>query len=633
MVGLRRTGSNRIRPIAHGKNRDVLLQGRAMEGCVFPLLLGVLFSLSSDAGTYGAIQWGQAHLYLNIVLYGLLFWVLFAMMFRFCFPDRIGSFSDDRAGKQKNSLIRRLYFNHIESPRGVLCDGTRILICWLPYLILLYPGSLFWDTGDQLAQYYGIAAFSQAPGVISDRHPFFDTFLYGWFSDFGRFLTGSPNFGFSLYVIIQFILFAICIAWLLAYMSTRAMGKRIIAICTAFFCLFPLVPMMAMMICKDTTHALFFLPWAILFVKLVDGRLEPLKNPRFLSAFIVLTLLSSLTKKMGLYIIVVSLLLLVLGHFRRKMKVLAACLAASIWLVVNMLIPACLFPVLHVVPGEKVAAIVMPVQVLSRTAHDHPTAIADSQKKAVDEMMPFGWEGMAAKYIPYISDPVTGYGANGPKGSLPGFARLWVNLGLHHPLSYLNGFFCLEGGWTSFVGPQSTKAQKPPYKQDPMVMHVYTWTMTNPDTYGRLQKDPHPNWRQRLADETFQTLTTIPVLNVCFYVAVWSSVVPFFILYAAWRRRGRERLMVLAMRLAPYFVSVLSLFAYPISFSVPGRMDPTRYVFHAVLTAPLALGALYSANKKMSEEGGFAADPAYKGSNQNNSGHQHKIDEHGRLVE
>ncbi|MCP8614802.1 DUF6020 family protein [Bifidobacterium asteroides] len=171
--------------------------------------------------------------------------------------------------------------------------------------------------------------------------------LYGWFSDLGRFLTGSPNFGFSLYVIIQVILFALCVAWLLAYISTRAMRKRIIALCTAFFCLFPLVPMMAMMICKDTTHALFFLPWAILFVKLVDGRLEPLKNPRFLSAFIVLTILSSLTKKMGLYIIVVSLLLLVFGHFRRKMKVLAACLAASTWLVVNMLIPACLFPALH----------------------------------------------------------------------------------------------------------------------------------------------------------------------------------------------------------------------------------------------------------------------------------------------
>lgn len=585
---------NRIGQIAHGKNPDGLLNDRTVEGCIFPLLLGVLFSLSSDAGTYGAIQWRQPHLYLNIVLYGILFWFLFAIIFRFCFRDKTATFYGDRTSKPKHGLLKWLKFNHVESPRCVLFDGMRIFLCWLPYVLLLYPGSLFWDTGDQLAQYYGIAAFSLAPGVISDRHPFFDTFLYGWFSDLGRFLTGNPYFGFSLCALIQVLLFALCIAWVLAYMSTRSMRKRIITVCTAFFCLFPITPMMAMVICKDTTHALFFLPWTILYVKLVDGKLELLRNPRFLSAFVILTILSSLTKKTGLYIIVVSLLLLVLGHFRKKMKIVVVCLAASTWLVINVLVPALLFPPLHVVPGEKVAAIVTPVQMLARTAYDHSTTTVDSQKEAVDEIMPFGWEGMASKYTPYLADPVTGYGANNPRGSLPSFARLWANVGIRHPLSYLNGFFCLEGGWMSFVGPQSTNAQKSPYSQEPMVTRVNAWTATNPDTYGQLHSDPEPNWRQRLAQETLQTLTTIPVFNAFFYVATWSSVVPFFILYAGWRRRRRENLSVLAMRTLPYFISVLSLLAYAISFSVPGRMDPTRYVFHAIVTAPLALGALFA---------------------------------------
>ena len=32
------------------------------------------------------------------------------------------------------------------------------LLCWSPYIIHLYPGVLWFDTGDQLAQYFGVAA-------------------------------------------------------------------------------------------------------------------------------------------------------------------------------------------------------------------------------------------------------------------------------------------------------------------------------------------------------------------------------------------------------------------------------------------------------------------------------------------
>lgn len=39
-----------------------------------------------------------------------------------------------------------------------------MFVCWVPYVILLYPGILYWDTGDQVAQFFGMAVFGQEPG-------------------------------------------------------------------------------------------------------------------------------------------------------------------------------------------------------------------------------------------------------------------------------------------------------------------------------------------------------------------------------------------------------------------------------------------------------------------------------------
>ena len=70
-----------------------------------------------------------------------------------------------------------------------------LLVCWSPFLIAFFPGSVCWDLGEMAAQYFGLRQ-------INTWHPVFLTGLYGALLSFGR-LFSSDNLGTALYMLLQ----------------------------------------------------------------------------------------------------------------------------------------------------------------------------------------------------------------------------------------------------------------------------------------------------------------------------------------------------------------------------------------------------------------------------------------------
>lgn len=108
---------------------------------------------------------------------------------------------------------------------------------------------------------------------------------------------------------------------------------------------------------KDITHVVFFLAWSLMFMRLVDSRLEKFKDPRFLIGFFVLSLCAAMSKKIGLYIIALSLLLLIVGKFKARLKAIAIGVTIILYLIVNVALPNCYYKQAHIVPGSAQAAL------------------------------------------------------------------------------------------------------------------------------------------------------------------------------------------------------------------------------------------------------------------------------------
>ena len=149
---------------------------------------------------------------------------------------------------------------------GIVKLGAIIYACWSPLLVLLFPGVIWWDTRQQLLQYNGLPN-ALSDGVITDHHPVFDTYLYGWFTDLGRAL-GSVDAGVYTFCLVQAFLTACALACCLVLVRRMGGGRGVCLALLAFLCLYWHLPIYASAMAKDAT----FLPFSYC------SRLLPLRS-------------------------------------------------------------------------------------------------------------------------------------------------------------------------------------------------------------------------------------------------------------------------------------------------------------------------------------------------------------------
>ena len=158
---------------------------RRFAGWIFPVFLGFLFACGTNAASMASIPFNKLSFYEQWALFSALFCVTFR--YGFVLLQKISveatgekeENKDESVGKSSKGFVKHFVgwfsFEHQKSWKSKMRDGMRIFMLWLPYILLLYPGIMYWDTGDQVAQFFGISVFGQKPGQIWDHHPFFYT--------------------------------------------------------------------------------------------------------------------------------------------------------------------------------------------------------------------------------------------------------------------------------------------------------------------------------------------------------------------------------------------------------------------------------------------------------------------------
>lgn len=474
--------------------------------------------------------------------------------------------------------------------RSFINQGMRILLHWVPYVIMLFPGIIFWDTGDQLAQYFGISAFGMKPGLIWDHHPFFDTYLWGTIISVFKSCTGSYYVGIYFIGIVQCVLAASTFGMVIWYLCYRKVCERYVRLVYYFVCYFPVFPIMFFCIVKDTINVIFFLQWILIYAEALNTKGAILKNKKVAAAFLMLTLLSGLTKKITIYIVVFSLIMLTFFMFSRIIKLYIVSVAIGSYILLQLVFPTFLYPKINVVQGGPQAAITVPIEQVARVAHYYPNDCTRDERQAIDGYLVTGWKKMSQNYNPYTADPVSGFNVRDKSGTLR-FLKAWASIGLRHPATYINAFFSQECGWLTFGTSMGVDRTEYTAALTPVQMQVPTHTNANELTFGKLQKDYGRTKANRIVQSIFEFLLCIPGLNIPYYSAVWTCVLPLYFIHRMRIRAKiigniRERLL----ESLPYILSVLSLFLYSLSLSIISPVDPTRYMFHTVVLAPFFYG-------------------------------------------
>lgn len=323
-----------------------------------------------------------------------------------------------------------------------------LALCWSPYLIAFFPGTVCWDLGEMVAQFFG-----QRP--MDTWHPVFLTWVIGGCVWLGR-LVGSDNLGAALYTLLQTALMAFALGSSLRLMRSLRLSRAARLAATAFFALLPIWGGYAQFISKDTLYTSALLLFTLCLIRLVLAREGRLAAPvgREAAGLFVWGLLTCLMRSNGLYVILPTAVFAFAFAARGRARLaVGGALAGAVALA--LLFSHVLLPALGVRDETASGLYSVCFQQSARVLRDHGDQVTTEEYAEIDRVLDA--ENLAELYEPWISDPVKftfrqyGQGAEAEKAALARYRETWLSMLSKYPLTYAEAFFAGNVSYYAFT--------------------------------------------------------------------------------------------------------------------------------------------------------------------------------------
>ncbi len=333
---------------------------------------------------------------------------------------------------------------------------------WLPYAIIDYPDSLYYDTYYQIRQAYpefhptSIVPFdwrttetTLTDGYFTDHHPIFDTLLYAAFGMVSDTLTGDWSAGVFTFVLLQSATTALFFTMAVAYLRQRGCPLILSFAIYIFLCLVPFYAFWATTMMKDSLFCALYLPYFILLAELVRTRGESMRRTHTVVLFIIVGVLLCLTRKTRMYIVVPTAIIAAAMYRRYWLPLVGQ--AVSCLVVMLLVLPYVVFPLLNVTSGGKQEMLSPLFQQTAKFYKDHYDDVTALEWAAIGKIMPTN--KITETYAYYAHDPIKFMvDPEASAGDYATYARVWVAQGLRHPESYLSALMSVGGAFFGFDG-------------------------------------------------------------------------------------------------------------------------------------------------------------------------------------
>lgn len=451
----------------------------------------------------------------------------------------------------------------------ILVSTIVIFLCWLIPLIFLYPGNVANDGWGQIAQFQQTFAGGHIhQNIMSDHHPFFDTLVMGLIiTPFGN--AGHWHIGFFVYVLIQAALTSCAFAWTVWFSQRRLhLSETIQRRLIITYCFWPIFATTAASISKDTLFSWIYVLFIVIYSDIVLTRGKDLSSKAILWSLPIVGIGCILTKKLGIYVIALSLIGLCLVIKKHRKRLISLSLATIIIAEVILHIGT---SVLGTVPGGMQEMFSVPFQQTARTVKEHPNSLKGHDRKVVNTVLPV--KGIAKRYNPTNADPVKGYNDRGNVSEYLAYLQVWAKMGLKYPKSYIAATNAMLAGWFSL------------YEYRPLLdMNNHTQLLPQV-TIDHHAADRH-GWSLRSTNfvgHLYDDLYNFPLFTILLSYSFYTAILPFFVTSLLLKsRRKTDWLLLLPMVLS----IVLGCWLSPVSAQTTEGM---RYLCPVVYTLPLML--------------------------------------------
>lgn len=306
-----------------------------------------------------------------------------------------------------------------------------IALCWLPFLLLQYPGNLPSDTEVQLHQVL-------ITGQYDAANPLFLSLAYG-----GLFALGSlinDNFGLFLAVFVQMLCLAASFAYVLLQIRRMALPTVAGKMAFFFFAISPVWSFFIHALLKDVAHTAAFTWFMVEFLRQLE---EESFTRSGLIRFGLACALTVLTRVTGLYLLFPCLLLLFFSKCKSNGKAKSWLLRyGSLALVLFSLNPLLQFA-LHAEKRSMTDNLGWIFQMTAAYSKKHQQEMTAEEIAIIDSVLDF--DAIVHNYSTTSSDPVKATFSFVNRADFYRYMGLWAKHFIKDPEVYLMAF--ITGGY------------------------------------------------------------------------------------------------------------------------------------------------------------------------------------------
>lgn len=453
-----------------------------------------------------------------------------------------------------------------------------ILICWLPYMIALFPGNCNLDTNDQIYQILGMrekmwtldSVILLDDNVITHNyHPIFLTWVIKFFLKLGLLLGNSLTLGIALMSFTQCICIAAVFSFTIWYMARIGISRKFRIVTFCFFAFFPLIPIYAMTILKDSVYAPLTLLVAIGFLEIGRDTYGFLHDKRKCLALAFFMFLSMLVRNNGSYVFIVAAPIMIF-IFRKEWKRMALLMLIPLF-IFTKIYSGMLLPALNIASGPKREALSIPIQQIARLVKYHSDDLSEHDKEVISKVLCSGGsvEALGNRYDPEKSDNAKNFVDK--YATTEDYIELFKVWGKHLFTHFGTYVEATLNNCYGYFFPGGSRLN-------------YYWRFTK-NSYGIQNYKPFDDARNflcNLPNEMNQTPILFIFTNVTTYI--WTMIICF--VYLIVKKKFQY--------MPPFIIGTVLLLTC-IASPVNGLL---RYVYALFLCAPLFIAVIYMSVKQ-----------------------------------
>ena len=348
-----------------------------------------------------------------------------------CFDEKSGRFSKSESARLSKDGPRRFRRDGL---RRFIIDMAVMMICWLLVLLAVYPGFFVYDAQSELNEVM--------TRNFTNHHPLLHVLLMGGTICGVHKFTGSYNVGIFCYTVIQMIVMAAVFAYILRFIRKHSKGRILPVSTLIWFAVFPVNVMYVLCTTKDTLFSGALLLSIVLLFEMIESKDK--KELRIKGiAYTLSVMFMILMRHNGFYALIAAIpFIVIFAKKNRKMILISSVIAAAAAMICTALLNAALCPNNE---NEHQEMLTVPIQQLARTYQADSGSFTAEEKASLLEILP---ESSLVHYTPQLSDILKLGFDNDAFDRDPGkYIKLWFDVGVKHPMSYLNAWLMTSYGY------------------------------------------------------------------------------------------------------------------------------------------------------------------------------------------